>query len=230
MTDKAPMNTLMRAAAVMGIAALLFGCATAAQRQLLGMAANNRDASQKFQDCVAAIYNQPELEPLRRDLPLNVQNASLAQLANPNFVSAEETRLILANHPRYQACRQEFIAQVSQTMPTVAEIFLKAATAFDNRTVALLQKKLHWGEFLQQARQAGLDNRAELEAEGRRIMASLERSHEAELERRQAAIQAFGNALAEYGRTQQAIANMNRPVNCLTQTIMPGYSSMTSCH
>ena len=49
------MNTLLRTASVMRIAALLFGCATAAQRQLLGMAANNRDAAQKFQACVAAI-------------------------------------------------------------------------------------------------------------------------------------------------------------------------------
>src|SRR5207237_9353093 len=101
-----------------------------------------REPSQKFQGCGVAIYNAPELEPLRRDLPLNPENASLAQLANPNFVSAEETRLILANHPKYQACRQEFIAQVSQTMPTVAQIFLKGATDFDNRTIQLLQKKL----------------------------------------------------------------------------------------
>jgi len=108
--------------------------------------------------------------------------------------------------------------------------FLKAATAFDNRAVALLQKKLRWGEFLQLARQATLDKRAALEAEGRHIMASLEQSHEAELARRQAAIQALGNALAEYGRTQQAIANMNRPVLCTTHTIMPGYSSSTYCN
>src|SRR5437868_877924 len=136
------MNAIMRAALVIITASLLLGCATAAQRQLLGIAANNRDAAQKFQACVAAVYNQPELEPLRRDLPLNVENASLAQLANPNFVSAEETRLILANHPKYQECRQQFITQISEAMPTIAQIFLRGVTDTDNRIIALLQKKL----------------------------------------------------------------------------------------
>jgi hypothetical protein len=224
------MGAILRAVVLTGIAALLFGCATAAQRQLQGMAANYTTAGKEFQGCVEVIYYAPELEPLRRDLPLNVENASLEQFANTSFVSAEQTRLILANHPKYQTCRSRFINQVSQTMPAVAGIFLKAATAFDNRTVALLQKKLRWGEFLQLARQATLDNRAAVEAEGRHIMANLEQSHEAELARRQAAIQALGNALAEYGRTQQAIANMNRPVRCTTHTIMPGYSSSTYCN
>ncbi len=54
------MDRLMRIAAVAGMAALLFGCATAAQRQLQGMAAGNRAAGQNFQACTT-IYNQPEL-------------------------------------------------------------------------------------------------------------------------------------------------------------------------
>jgi len=211
------MKPIIRNALMLLLALGLLGCATAAQRELVGMAAGYRDASQKFQACVAAIYNQPDLEPLRRDLPLNVQNASLAQLANTNFVSAEQERLILANHPKYQACRQQVIDELSPTMPSVAAIFLKGQVDTDNRIVALLQKKLRWGEFLQQWRQAGLERLAEMEAEGRRMMASLQQAHEAELARRQAAIQALGQAMAEYGRTQAAIANM-RPVNCTAFT------------
>ena len=86
------MNAIMRAATIIGTACLLFGCATAAQRQLQGMAANYRDATQKAQAYVAAIYNQPELEPLRRDLPLNVENASLAQIANTNRRDTTDSR------------------------------------------------------------------------------------------------------------------------------------------
>jgi hypothetical protein len=208
------MKPMIRSLLMLATAGLLFGCATAAQHQLAGMAANSRGAAQDFQNCATAIYNQPELEPLRRDLPLVPENASLAQLANTNYVSPEQTQLILANHPKLQVCRQQFISQLSQATPTLAPIFVKAVTATDDSTVALLQKRLRWGEFLQRVRQITLDRRGETEAESRRILASLELSHEAELARRQAAMQALGNALAAYGQTQQAIATMNRSVNC----------------
>jgi phage terminase Nu1 subunit (DNA packaging protein) len=51
-----------------------------------------------------------------------------------------------------------------------------------------------------------------LQAEERRIVSGLERSHEAELARRQAAAQ----AIAQWAQTQQVINAMNRPVttNC----------------
>jgi hypothetical protein len=196
------------------MSAVLFGCATAAQRQLAGMAANTQAASQNFQNCALAIYNAPELEPLRRDLPANPVNASLAQLANTNYVSPEEAQLILANHPKLQACRQQFISELSQATPTLAPIFVKAITATDNSTVELLQKKLRWGEFLQRVRQISLERGTETEAEGHRLLAGLQASHDAELARRQAAIQGLGNALAAYAQTQQTIAAMNRSVNC----------------
>jgi predicted aspartyl protease len=51
------MNAITLVAAVFGMADLLLGCATAAQRQLEGMVADNRTAIQNFKACVAAIYN-----------------------------------------------------------------------------------------------------------------------------------------------------------------------------
>ena len=213
------MKSMIKSMLMLATAGLLFGCATGAQRQLAGMAANSRSASQEFQNCATAIYNQPELEPLRRNLPLSPENASLAQLANTNHVSPEEAQLILANHPKLQACRQQFISQLSQATPTLAPIFVKAVTATDDSTVALLQKKLRWGEFLQRVRQITLERRAETEAEGRRVLAGLEQAHEAEVARRQAAIQALSNAMIAYGQTQQAIAGMNRSINCTAMSL-----------
>jgi len=207
--------------------ALLFGCATAAQRQLQGMAAGSRVAAQTFESCVAAIYNQPELEPLRRDLPLNPKNASLEQLSNPNLVSDGEIRLILANHPKLQVCRQQFVDQLSQTMPSVAPILVKMITAEDNYLIGLVQRKLRWGEFLQRVRGAMNEGDAESTAEGGRILAGLQQAHGAELEHRQAAVQALGNALAAYGRAQQTIGRMR--VNCTTMEIRPGFST-TDCY
>ncbi len=223
------MKTLMPAVAVMGMAALLFGCGTAAQRQLQGMAAGNRAATQSFQACTSAIYNEPELEPLRHDLPLNVRSASLEQLANSNFVSDAEIRLILANHPKLQACRQQLVDQLSQTMPTVVPILVRMTTTEDNYLIELLQRKLRWGEFLRRARDAVNQGDGEIAAEGKGIVTGLQQSHEAELERRRAAVQAIGNALAEYGRTQQMISSMNRSINCTTMEIRPGFST-TNCY
>ena len=221
------MNAIMRAVTVVAMASVLLGCATAAQQQLQGMAAGNRVAMQSYQACAAAIYNQPELEPLRRDLPLG--SPSLEQLANPNLVTDVETRLILANHPKLQVCRQQLISELSQSMPTVVPIFVKTTTTEDNYLIELLQKKLRWGEFLQRVRQAVNERNAAIGAESQRLIAGLQQAHEAELERRQAAVQALGNALAAYGQTQQAIARMNQPVNCTTMTIQPGFST-TNCY
>jgi hypothetical protein len=220
------MKKHVRGAVAVAMAALLFGCATAAQRQLQGM---NRAAMQSFQACASAIYNEPELEPLRRDLPSNVRSASLEQLGNSNFVSDAEIKLILANHPKLQASRKQLVEEFSQSMPTVVPILVKMTTTEDNYLIALIQKKVRWGEFLQQVRDAVNQDDSEIVAEGKRIMAGLQQSHEAEIERRQAAVQAIGNALVEYGRTQQMISGMNRRINCTTMEITPG-SSTTNCY
>jgi hypothetical protein len=220
-------KTLMRAAAVVGTAAVLVGCATAAQRELQGMAAGSRVAAQSFQTCTAAIYNAPELEPLRRDLPSNIRNASLEQLANSNLASDAEIRLILASHPKLQACRQHLVDQLSQTMPTVVPILVRMTTTEDNYLIALLQRELRWGEFLQRVRDAVNQGDVEITAESKRMMAGLQQAHEAELEQRHAALQAIGNALAEYGRTQQMISGIR--INCTTMEIRPGFST-TNCN
>jgi hypothetical protein len=61
-----------------------------------------------------------------------------------------------------------------------------------------------------------------------RLVAGLQQSHEAELERRQAALQSTADAFGRYAQTQQIISSMNRPVNCITTNIRRGFSN-TSC-
>jgi|SRR5580704_2148297 hypothetical protein len=222
------MNTITRVATVIGMTGMLLGCATTAQRQFQTIATNTRSASQTFQACVLALYNSPEVEPLRADLPSDPNRATLAQLANRNFATDVEVRTILENHPKLQVCRRAFLDQISQTTPAFVPIFLATETSADNETINLIQKKIAWGEFLQRWKAISVEGTARLLAEDQRIVAGLEASHEAELARRQAAIQAAADALARYGQTQQIIGNMNRPVNCITMTIRPGFQN-TSC-
>jgi hypothetical protein len=221
------MSTITRAATVAAMAGLLFGCATAAQRQFQSTARNDQAALQRLHACTAAVYNSPELEPLQKDLPLNLNSASLEQLTNTNFASDVETRLILSSYPKLRACRQEFIAQISQTTPTWVPILVEMTTTNDKYLIYLLQKKLNWGDFLQRLRQTTNEANAEIVNENQRILATLEQSHEAELARRQAAIQAAADALERYGQTQQIISNMNRPLNCITMSVRPGFQNTT---
>ena len=53
-----------------------------------------------------------------------------------------------------------------------------------------------------------------------RIVAGLQQSHEAELERRQSTTEAF----ERYAQTQQISSTINRPVNCITMDILRGFS------
>ena len=69
---------------------------------------------------------------------------------------------------------------------------------------------------------------ADLQAEGQRIMAGLQQSHEAELAQRQATAQAMAASFAQYAQTQQIINSMNRPT--FTNCLRVGYQgSMLNC-
>jgi hypothetical protein len=220
-------ETAARIVCLVVITASLAGCATAAQQQYRAMAENNRSAVEELATCEMALYDSPEIAPLRSDLPLNVNNASLEQLSNTSFANDVEIRIILNNHPKLQACRQQFIDQISSSAPTLALIFLAMTTKEDNDLVGLIQRKQSWGEFLQHLKEDNAEGRAALASEAQKIVAGLEQSHEAELARRQIATEGMADALARYGETQQIINSMNRQLNCTTISVRPGFSNMT---
>ena len=87
-------------------------------------------------------------------------------------------------------------------------ILTKEFAGADDDTIAFVQRKLSWGERVRRARDRALAMQTELQAEEQRIIAGLERSHEAELARLQRAL----DALAQWAQTQQVINAMNRPV------------------
>ena len=128
---------------------------------------------------------------------------------------------MLALHPRIQACRKAILDGLLGTMPSVVPVLAREFAGADDDTIAFVQRKLSWGERVRRARDRYLALQAELQTEERQIVAGLERSHEAELTRRQAA----ADAMARWAQTQQVINAMNRPVftNCT------GTGSMVNC-
>jgi hypothetical protein len=162
--------------------------------------------------CVTEAYNAPEAAVLRPHIPLDVRQVTLAQLSDQSLPTKQEIDAVLAVHPRTQACRQAILDGLLSTTPSVVPILAKEFAGADDDTIALVQRKLSWGERVRRARDRVLATQTELQAEEQRITAGLERSHEAELARRQRAL----DALAQWAQTQQVINAMKRPVvtNC----------------
>ena len=191
---------------------LLAGCQTAAQRQFQSMTSGNLALVAQARSCVTEAYNAPEAAVLRPHIPLDVRQVTLAQLSDQSLPTKQEIDAVLAVHPRIQACRQAVLDGLLSTTPSVVPILTKEFAGADDDTIAFVQRKLSWGERVRRARDRVLATQTELQAEEQRITAGLERSHEAELARRQRAL----DALAQWAQTQQVINAMKRPVvtNC----------------
>jgi hypothetical protein len=223
------MNTFMRSVTVAAMAGLLLGCATAAQRQYQAMGTNTQAVVGGFKSCVAALYSVPEAAPLRPHIPRDVRDLTLAQLSDRSFTTNEENNAIFLLYPRLQQCQKTYLDGLSEAIPSFVPILSTEYIKNEDSVLLLVQRKQSWGDFSKRRRDMELEAQAQLQTEVRRIVAGLEQSHEAELARRQAAIQATSDALARWGQTQQIISNMNRGLNCTTMAIRPGFST-TNCY
>jgi hypothetical protein len=203
------------------LAGLLGGCATAAQRQYQAMATGNLAILAQAQNCTTEVYNSPDAASIRSHSPIDPREATLAQLSDQSLPNKQEIAAVLVLHPRLQACRKAILDGLLNTTPSVIPILTKEYAGADDDTIAFVQRKMSWGERVKRARDRLIGLQASLEAEQQRIIAGLERSHEAELARRQAAT----NAISQWAQTQQVINAMNRPVftNCT------GMGSMVNC-
>jgi hypothetical protein len=186
------MNGLTKIAAAMGMAALLFGCATAAQRQYQAIAVNTRSVGAEMKACVTAIYASPEAAPLRPHLAID--QITLAQLADTSLATPEEISAILFLYPRLQQCQKQMLDDLTNATPSLVPILAAEYVKGEDNTLALIQRKETWGEFSKRRRDIALAATAELQGEGQRIKEGLEEEREAELERRAAAMNAFAQA------------------------------------
>jgi hypothetical protein len=202
-------------------AALLAGCATAAQRQYQAMVTGNQAIIAQAKACGDAIYDSPEAAPLRPHVTRDMREATLAQLSDTSLATKPEIDAILVLHPRLKACEKTVLDQLLNTTPSVVPILAKQYSSADDDTILLIQRKMPWGERVRRGRDRVNETLAALQAEGQRVTSGLERQHESELARRQAAL----NAISQWAQTQQVINAMNRPVmtNCF------GTGSMVNC-
>jgi hypothetical protein len=184
------------------------GCATQAQRDYQLMATNQRATLQTYGACLSAARSSPEYGLIRRHIPADLNMVALEQLMDTQLVSEDERLAILAVHPREQACRASAMQQISATNAGMVAIITVASSQADSELIALLQKKLTWGEYVKRYKELNMTLSANLEQENARVISGLNLSHQAELNRRQA----IANAIIQHAQNAQIIASMNRPV------------------
>jgi squalene cyclase len=120
-------------------------------------------------------------------------------------------------YPNVTKCRRTALDKIWVVLPSVSVIVTDEIRNIDAKLIELIEQKISWGEYITGSREEAVAASTLITAETEKIESGLERSHEAELGRRQAA----ANALMQYSQTQQMINAMNRPhVDTATCTAM----------
>lgn len=221
MSSKTGSSVVKGLAILIGTAAICTACSTAAQRQGQAIRKNSQAAVSTLNICMQAVYDSPEVAPLRAHIPAPRSQATLEQQTDPAFATDEEIKALFAEHPKANACRQQELDRLVQQTPSVVPILANGFSHIEQAMIGLVQKRTTWGEYTRQVKSIVEETRGRLAAEGQRIDANLEQSHEAELARRQAAI----NAIAQFAETEIAIAALNRPV----VTTCNAYGNSATC-
>lgn len=165
---------------------LVAGCAGMRERQIVGQGVS----------CFTAVYNSPEFAPLRSHEPLNIHDATLAQLADPSFVTTGEATAVSATEPRIRQCQNELATQYESLAPRIAELLRHSYRDIEDDEILLIQRKLTWGEATKRRRDRTL---------------LLEAAVHTEAERLAAIDQARANALIQNLTTAAAISAASQP-------------------
>jgi hypothetical protein len=183
------------------IAALLVvaGCSTAAQRQFQAMSAGNTAILSQAKTCRTAVYNSPEAALLRPHIPLDVRDATLAQMSDPTYPNQAEIAAAETLHPRVKACQRGILDGLTSTTPAAIPIMTEAFNAADDDLVVFVRGKMSWGERVKRARDRVVGMQQALNAVEQQVVSGLQQQHQAELDRRAAASAQLLNAAATYG-------------------------------
>jgi hypothetical protein len=202
---------------------LLIGCAQM-QAQREGEAARA-----ELNSCNAAVSNSPEAAALRS----RSSRPTLEQMEDSSYVSEPEKSAILALEPRYQACRATFLGAVARLTPSAVPILTAMDTARADNVLALIERKVTWGDYAKQRRDIAAAGDTALYAE-------IDRLKQADLAQRQANAAAAALILQRQREDQMRLfeaqmqniranqAQMNRSVNCNSTPI--GSSWQTNCN
>jgi hypothetical protein len=135
------------------------------------LAQQQRKAIQANVSCLSAAYASPDAAPLRVHEPFNVNDATLAQLADTSFATEAEIASLSVIYPRSRGCQNEFLGQLEKFAPAFAPIFAENFRDADDDTVALTQRKMTWGDYTKRRRDRAIAGQEAVAAEERRLAA-----------------------------------------------------------
>ena len=204
---------------------LITGCLTAAQRKTLSMRSDVKAANARILQCTKNIENNPAHQSLISHTP-KAKNITPMHMADTAIPAEEDVKNIIAFYNEEANCRSLIIESLTGIAPSMVTIFIQGFQGYDLITADLIERKISWGAANKRKLAVYDETQAKIKEEGSRIDQELQMSHEAELSRRQALAAGLSDALTEWGKQQQYLADrlqnqqminsLNRPVmtNC----------------
>jgi hypothetical protein len=207
--------------ALLLVVGILAGCQTATQQRASHISTVVKQNTAQVKACVGDAYNSPQAAAIRLRRPIDPADASLEQLNSKDYVSAEEVKALYALHDQIQRCRKASLENLVTVVPTIVPIMSAGYQEGDTALLALINKQMTWGQYLQDQQHAENDIKARMIAEWNRLQGEMQQSYQAEMQRRQAAAQAMAN----YLQNQQMINAINKP----TYTNCSSFGNTTNC-
>lgn len=207
--------------AVLLAVGILAGCQTATQQRANHISTVLKQNTAQVKACVTEAYSSPQAAAIRLRRPIDPADASLEQLNSSDFASPDEIKALYALHGQIQPCRKASLENLVTVVPTVVPIMSAGYQEGDTALLALINKQMTWGQYLQDQQHEENEIKAKLIAEWNRVQGEMQRSYQTEMQQRQAAAQAMAN----YLQNQQMINAINKPVytNCST------FGNTTNC-
>jgi hypothetical protein len=191
-TGRKPMRETHIAMVAFSLA--LTGCVAQQQQQAL----------QETSACLQAAYNLPEAAPMRARTPFDINDATLTQLAETSLADKPETDAILTVNPRFRACQNQVVERLRKLAPTAAPLIARFYRDHNEDVLALVQRKMTWGDFNKRRRDRALAGQEKLVEEDRRLAAEDEARAQDQAERRRADTKSRRRSEIEYQRAKEA--------------------------
>lgn len=168
-----------RFATAAAVAVLLAACGTPAQQQYLALGRDTEAVGAAASQCLAAVMATPEWAALAHRVPIDSRAPTLAQLSDPDRATPDEIAPLTVVHARVSACRRQAVDGLARA-PGLAAILQRGYAAADNDLVAVMQRRMSWGEANTRARDRAIAMQTAAAAEMQRIAGRLEQQRAAQ--------------------------------------------------
>ncbi|MEQ1486075.1 hypothetical protein [Methyloglobulus sp.] len=184
----------MRVTLIFLLCFIIYGCQTAAEKQLSSMQNDTKTALSEINACVHKIEINPSYESIAKRYPINWANdPTILQLSDNTVPSDKDIQKIILAFNDMGQCRQLGIKLNKNIMPEIIPISLEAITAEDILTADLVQKKITWGDYNRKRTSLRNDFSAKARVVAAQVGNALAQSHQAEIQHQQEAIKAFSD-------------------------------------